>query len=111
MRLVENEAEREGCIDFSRRLNVARIKKKKERKRKREEEEEERRKNVNSSQGLSFFQHLCLGNESFLAPKERFRGVSGRGQGGCLRSTGMFDDFFKRKFRGGVRLQEGIVVS
>ena len=41
MRLVENEAEREGCIDFSRRLNVARIKKKKERKAKREEEEEE----------------------------------------------------------------------
>lgn len=66
---------------------------------------------MNSMQGLPFFQHLCLGNESFLAPKERFRGVSGRGQGGCLRSMGMFDDFFKRKFRGGDRLQEGIVVS
>lgn len=66
---------------------------------------------MNSLRGLPFFQHLCLGNESFLAPKKRFRGVSRRGQEGCLRSMGMFDDFFKRKFRGGDRLQERILVS
>lgn len=59
---------------------------------------------MNSPYDFSFFHHLSLGNESFSL-EEKFREVSGTGREegeGCLRSMGMFDEFFRESLlRGG----------